>query len=491
MKRSCSGWHGGDLVADLLKAMDQSVGGFGGVGAIEVGGAEVVPLGAVAQHAPSRGERRGGHGDDGLLGATARAQAMKLGLQLTALDLDGGPGRSYEFGLEPLTAAAEPGAAALARALVVARAQASQGQQVAGRDEARHVDADLGDHDVGADRAQARHRAQQLGGLAKRVQPKVHLRFDGGDGLVQRIDVGEVQLEHEALMCTDVSTQCFEQLGAAGLDARVDARSQPLGVGLAVDDGLQHRTPALAQDVAEHDAEPEVGVFEHLVDALHVSAPLAHELLARAGERAQLLHRHRRHEAGADQAVRQQVRKPHRVVDVGLAPGHVLHVRGVGQHQLEVAFQHMPYRLPVHAGGLHGDDLDTAGIQPIGQAQQTRGGRGEGAHFLQRRALAHNTYTRHHRLLVHVQSRAARADDFHDRLRVAATSACGPRHRNLGCVLRSAKPQATVRGAREAAGPTEIRARCTTFEPTSVPDAAPQFTATFHASRVARSAMDH
>ena len=210
--------------------------------------------------------------------------------------------------------------------------------------------------------------------------------------------------------------------------------------------------------------------------------PLAHELLAGAGQRAQLLHRHRRHEAGANEAVRQQVGQPHRVVDVGLAARNVLDVRSVGQHQLEVPFEHMPHRRPVHARGLHGDDLHAMRVQPIGQRQKTRSGRGKGAYFLQRRAIASDAHARHHRLLVHVQSRAARADDFHDRLRVAATSACGPRHRNLGCVLRGAKPQATVRGAREAAGPTEIRAHRTKFEPTSVPDAALQSTAAFRAS---------
>ena len=187
----------------------------------------------------------------------------------------------------------------------------------------------------------------------------------------------------------------------------------------------------------------------------------------------------------------EQVGQPHRIVDVGLATGNVLHVRGVGQHQFEVAFQHMPHGFPVHAGGLHGDVFDAKGFEPIGQRQKTRGGRGKGAHFLQRGASADNARASHHRLLVHVQSRATRANDFHDRLRVAATSACGPRHRNLGCVLRGPKPQATVRGARGAAGPTEIRAYRTKLKPTSVPDAAPQITAAFHASWVARSAMDH
>jgi hypothetical protein len=39
-------------------------------------------------------------------------------------------------------------------------------------------------------------------------------------------------------------------------------------------------------------------------------------------------------------------------------------------------------------------------------------------------------------------------------------------------VLKGAKPRATVRGARGAAGPTEIRVQGTKYEPTSVPDAA-------------------
>ena len=284
--------------------------------------------------------------------------------------------------------------------------------------------------------------------------------------------MAQVQLEHEAVMRADMPAQRLQQLGAAGLDARADARGQALGVAVPVDEGLQHRTAALAQDIRKHDAELEVGVFEHLLDALGVGAPLAHELLAGARERAQLLHGSRRHEAGPDQAVRQQVGQPRRVVDVGLAAGHVLYVRGVGQHQLEVAFEHMPHRFPVHAGGLHGDVLDAEGFEAVGQGQQPRGGISEGAHFLQRGAVAGNAYAGHHRLFMNVQARAAWVDNFHDRLQFAATSACGPRHRTLGCVLRGAKPQATVWGARGAAGPTDIRVRGTKYKPTSMPDAA-------------------
>ena len=355
------------------------------------------------------------------------------------------------------------------------------------RGEARHVYADLGDNDVGADRTQARHRAQQFGGLSKRLEPTAHLLFDGGDGLVQHIDVGQMQLEHEAVVSTDATTQGFEQFSAAGLDT-ADMAEQLLRFSLAVDEGLQYRAAALAQNVTDHDAELDVGVFEDLLDALGMGAALTHELLAGAGQRAQFLDRSRGHEAGTDQAMGQQIGQPHRVVDIGLAAGDVLDVCGVGQHQFEVPFEHVPHRLPVHARGLHGDVLDTERLEPVGQGQQPRCGRLEGANLLQRGAAAGNAYARHDGLLVHVQARAARVDDIHDRLHVAATSACGPRHRTLKCVLRGARPQATVRGARGAAGPTEIRVRGTKYKPTSVPDAAALFDARFmrRGSREAR-----
>lgn len=359
---------------------------------------------------------------------------------------------------------------------------------MAGRGEARHVNADLGHDLVRADIAQARHGAQQLDGLSKRLEHLAHLLFQLGNGFIQRVNVAQVQLEHEAVVRADVYAQGFEHVGSTGLDSTTHARGQSLGIGLTVNERLQHGTPALAQDIAEHDTELEVGVFEHLLDALDVGAPIAHELLSGARERAQLLHGHRWHETRADQAVGKQVGQPHRVVDVGLAPGHVLDLCGVGPHQLKVAVEHMPHGLPVHAGGLHGNVLGAQGFEPVGQLKQARCGGGKGTNFLLQWAVTGHSRTRHHGLLVHVQARTARINDIHDRLQCAATSACGPRHRTLGCVVKGAGPKATVRGAREAAGPTDIRVRGTKYKPTSLPEAASELHIRFmrRGSRAAR-----
>ena len=104
-------------VADLLQAAHQARGRLVRVGAVEVSGAEVMPWSMVVQHVPDRGEHRGGHGEDGLLGAAPGAQAMELRLQVAVLDAHRGPGSLHQGRLEPGTSAPHPGAAAFAGSL--------------------------------------------------------------------------------------------------------------------------------------------------------------------------------------------------------------------------------------------------------------------------------------------------------------------------------------------------------------------------------------
>ena len=59
----------GNVAAEVLKPLEEAADGLGAIVAVEVFAAEVVVLGAVAQHVEGSGEHRGGHGEDGLLGA--------------------------------------------------------------------------------------------------------------------------------------------------------------------------------------------------------------------------------------------------------------------------------------------------------------------------------------------------------------------------------------------------------------------------------------
>ena len=135
-------------------------------------------------------------------------------------------------------------------------------------------------------------------------------------------------------------------------DARRPARRELVRVLLSRDHRRSIRRPR-APSVGDYRSELQVGVFQHLLNALLVLHHLPHQLLARAGQIAQFLDRPRRNEARADQPMRQQIRDPGGIVDVALASGDVVSVRRIGQHQLELAPQHMPHRLPIHSGGFH------------------------------------------------------------------------------------------------------------------------------------------
>jgi len=145
----------------------------------------------------------------------------------------------HEDGLEPLSAAAQPRAAAFAGAFVVAWTEASPRQQMGRRFEARHVDADFGNQGVGRDLTHAGHGAYESRCLAKGFEASAHLLFDGGDRAIGRVDVSKVQFEHEAMV------------------------------------QVQNCAAALPHQVGEHDAKLEVGVFEHLFDTLHVRGAFA------------------------------------------------------------------------------------------------------------------------------------------------------------------------------------------------------------------------
>src|SRR3954451_24442934 len=105
--------------------------------------AEILIEGAVAKHVVGGGQDGSRYGADGLLGSAAVAQALELSLKIAALFAGASPGALHQCGLEPRRPFAQAGGAALAGALVVARAEPGPGDQVTGGWEAAHVDADF------------------------------------------------------------------------------------------------------------------------------------------------------------------------------------------------------------------------------------------------------------------------------------------------------------------------------------------------------------
>ena len=67
--------------------------------------------------------------------------------------------------------------------------------------EAAHVDADLGDDDLGTELADARNSAQDLDRRAKGLDVGLDLLVNSGYGLTEGGHVVQMQPQHEPVMC--------------------------------------------------------------------------------------------------------------------------------------------------------------------------------------------------------------------------------------------------------------------------------------------------
>jgi hypothetical protein len=142
------------------------------------------------------------------------------------------PGALHEGGFQPRRPLAQSGGATLAGVLVVARAQASPGDQVSGSGEAGYVDADFGDDHLRGQATDAGDGPQLADRLTERGEIAVHLRVDLAECGIERIHLAQVQTQQEAVPVAHASGQRRPQLLGRGLDPPLDEREQRVGVTL-------------------------------------------------------------------------------------------------------------------------------------------------------------------------------------------------------------------------------------------------------------------
>jgi len=112
------------LITELCQSFNQAV--FLPIlgAAIEVAGAEIQIHRSVFEHLVDGRENGGGDGDNGLLGAAPRSDAVELSLKVGVRGSRGRPSALHQCSLEPGRALANATRSALARTLIVARADA-------------------------------------------------------------------------------------------------------------------------------------------------------------------------------------------------------------------------------------------------------------------------------------------------------------------------------------------------------------------------------
>jgi hypothetical protein len=243
-----------------------------------------------------------------------------------------------------------------------------------------------------------------------------------------------------------------------------------LRVGVTRNQLLDHGPPTHAQHIGRHRGQLDVGGFKHLLHAIDQHRSGTNKVAAVASQITQLTLRNRRNKARTQQTVLQQLGDPLRILDVGLATGHVLDMGGIHQQHFKVAFQNVEDRFPVFARALHRHVRAASSLQPVRESQQLQRHGGKGTNLFVPPALRiRRNQTGDDRLLMNIQTRATLIQDFHlspPDLKQALAWTSGDSESDVRAHRRRV---ATVDGACGDPGPTALRARGTKETSTSMP----------------------
>ena len=182
--------------------------------------------------------------------------------------------------------------------------------------------------------------------------------------------MSEDRADQERVKLVEAAFQRLAQLRELGAHPTLRHLREHRRVSRARAQRVEHRASGLAEDVGSDAVQLDPAVLQRLVQAVGLTLALGDLRLAITSELAQLTDRLGRNEAGTQQAGLGQSAQPLGIRDVGLAPRDLFDMTRVDQQQLEVVFEHMPHRLPIHARRFHRDLRDAMRRQPIAKGQK-------------------------------------------------------------------------------------------------------------------------
>jgi hypothetical protein len=246
---------------------------------------------------------------------------------------------------------------------------------------------------------------QQVDLSGERGDQPINLGREVLDRLVQKVELGQDLFHDQPMVGHEAALQCPTQQGNLRTQPAAGQLGKNLRVTRARNQRHQHVAPGFAQNVGGHRGQLDARVLEHLIQPLDLPAPLIDLGLAVTGQIPQLANRLGRHKRGPHQSVLHQLADPLRILHIGFASRHVAQVPSIQQPALDLVFEHIKHRLPIHAGRLHADQRHTHRHQPVAQPHQIDRHRLKRARcLLAPTSRPWRSYTRHHGVLVDIQA---------------------------------------------------------------------------------------
>lgn len=300
-------------------------------------------------------------------------------------------------------------------ALVISGAATRPIDEILGRREHGHINADFGDDgDSGQGiLIEARDGVNQVEGGCERGDETVDFSFDPGAVLFEFVDMVETLAEFDSLLMGDSAVHSGLDLGDWSFTASVNEGRDVERLPGVRQDKLGDGTCGFAEHVGEHIVEFEVGHGETVLGAILFGGDHVGELHAVANEVTKLADDRRRDKAGLDHAAHEQVTNPTSVLAIRLVALHGLGVLGVGERKIAGLFKDIEHGNPVFPGGFHADLRAVQFRQPTTKVSKPLGEGGKpGFIILSSVVTVSNANASVNPGLVNVKAAAVIQDDF-------------------------------------------------------------------------------
>ena len=189
--------------------------------------------------------------------------------------------------------------------------------------EAAHVRPDLAQQHLGGAAVDARDRVQQLKLTRERARELLDPLRQGGDRLVEEVDLGEHLSHEQRVVAGEPALERFAQRGDLLAQRALGQLGEHVGIVSAGDQRVEHLPGRDAEHLGGDRGQLDPGVLQRLLDPLDLAGALLDLGLAVADQVAQLAQRAGRHEARPHQAVLDQLASPLGILDVAFAAGDV------------------------------------------------------------------------------------------------------------------------------------------------------------------------
>src|SRR6266850_6211627 len=234
------------------------------------------------------------------------------------------------------------------------RTQTSPGSQVPGRRKLVHVQSDLRQQSPGGHPVHSGNGAQPNDLIPKRAHAPIDLLLDLTPFRFREAQVLEELSEQKSMMPGHTTFERQLQFRDLVPQQSFGHLGQPGSVLLPGEHRLQDRSPRSTPSIGRYRCQLNVGILQHLLNAIRNAVDLLYQTHAIPREVAKFACWLRGHETPSQQSVLQQVRDPLAVFLVRLPTGHSFNVLRIHQQHLELLRKNVPHRLPVHASRLHG-----------------------------------------------------------------------------------------------------------------------------------------